>query len=204
MLAKRTLEPRQSIRTISTHTRTHTRARARTHTHPHTHTISYTPYPHTLTYILSLSLSLSRTHTLSLLVSFRPMIQNNPETRIHPVDHLVALLFVQVCITRAQAPKRDPRHVPIPPSPNVTDLLACLLFFIFFSAFANHAKQNQDFCLAPNGKRYGKMYESTQHLHAEFSAYTRHSQPVSNAHIIFIVSIYFHLMRRNMEEEPKQ
>ena len=128
MLAKRTLEPRQSIRTISTHTRTHTRARARTRTHTHTHTISYTPYPHTLTYIRSLSLS--RTH--SLLVSFRPMIQNNPETRIHPVDHLVALLFVQVCITRAQAPKRDPRHVPIPPSPNVTDLLACLFFLFYF------------------------------------------------------------------------
>ena len=60
------------------------------------------------------------------------MIQNNPETRIHPVDHLVALLFVQVCITRAQAPKRDPRHVPIPPSPNVTDLLACLFFIFYF------------------------------------------------------------------------
>ena len=103
---------------IHTHTRTHTR----------THTISYTPYPHTLTYIRTLS----RTHTHSLLVSFRPMIQNNPETRIHPVDHLVALLFVQVCITRAQAPQRDPRHVPIPPSPNVTDLLACLFFIFYF------------------------------------------------------------------------
>ena len=114
MLAKRTLEPRQSIRTISTHTRAHTRAHIRSHILP-IHTRSHT-------YALS----------LSLLVSFRPMIQNNPETRIHPVDHLVALLFVQVCITRAQAPKRDPRHVPILPSPNVTDLLACLFFIFYF------------------------------------------------------------------------
>lgn len=128
------------------------------HAHTHTHTISYTPYPHTLTYIRSLSLS--RTHTHSLLVSFRPMIQNNPKTRIHPVDHLVALLFVQVCITRAQAPKRDPRHVPIPPLPNVTDLLACLffIFYFFLSAFANHAKQNQDFCLAPNAPTFVTLH----------------------------------------------
>ena len=106
------------------HTRTHA------HAHAHTYDLIYSLSTHAHIHTRSLSLSLSHTH--SLLVSFRPMIQNNPETRIHPVDHLVALLFVQVCITRAQAPKRDPRHVPIPPSPNVTDLLACLFFLFYF------------------------------------------------------------------------
>ena len=145
---KNTRTTPEHLNYIHTHTHTHTRTRTRTHAHAHahtydliyslsthahihTHSLSHT---HTLsrTHTHSLAHTLSRTHTLSLLVSFRPMIQNNPETRIHPVDHLVALLFVQVCITRAQAPKRDPRHAPIPPSPNVTDLLACLFFIFYF------------------------------------------------------------------------